>query len=176
MSEEPGRYDAGGPGHGCARSRELIRMLRLQPHPEGGHYREVFRAAEQVQPQDGRPARSGLTSIYFLLARGEFSRWHRVASSEAWHHHEGGELELLVAPPSFERVASVRLGRVSEGVRPSYALPPGWWQAARPLGDYALCGCDVGPGFDFADFSFLRDEPRLAARLASLDPAAASLL
>ena len=158
------------------RAAELIRTLRLQPHPEGGHYREVFRAADRVQPDDGRPQRSGLTSIHFLLAEGEFSRWHRVASSEAWHWYEGGELELLVAPPDFEQVARVRLGRTDGTVRPSYTLPPGWWQAARPRGDYALCGCTVGPGFDFADFSFLRDERALADRLRALDPAAAALL
>lgn len=158
------------------RAAELIGILRLQPHPEGGHYREVFRAAERVRPADGRPDRSGLTSIYFLLARGEYSRWHRVASSEAWHWYEGDELELTVAPPSFEQVARVRLGPARGDVRPSYTLPPGWWQAARPLGAYALCGCSVGPGFDFADFSFLRDQAELAERLRVLDPAAAALL
>jgi predicted cupin superfamily sugar epimerase len=158
------------------RARELIAALRLQPHPEGGHYRETFRAAERVQPQDGRPPRSGLTSIYFLLARGEFSRWHRVASSEAWHHYEGDDLELLVAPPRLDSVARIRLGRTGGLIRPAYTLPPGWWQAARPLGDYALCGCNVGPGFDFADFDFLRDQAPLAQRLAVLDPALASFL
>ena len=158
------------------RAAELIETLRLQPHPEGGHFREVFRAAERVQPDDGRPARSGLTSIYFLLARGEFSRWHRVSSSEAWHWYEGDELELAVAAPSFEQVARIRLGTARGNVRPSYTLPPGWWQAARPLGAYALCGCSVGPGFDFADFSFLRDQGTLADRLRALDPDAAALL
>ena len=158
------------------RATALIQALRLQPHPEGGHYREVFRAADRVQPADGRPPRSGLTSIYFLLARGEFSRWHRVASSEAWHWYEGDELELLVAPPSFEQVARIRLGTTRDAVRPAYTLPPGWWQAARPLGAYALCGCTVGPGFDFADFSFLRDQADLADRLRAIDPPAAALL
>lgn len=158
------------------RATELIQILRLQPHPEGGHYREIFRAAERVQPDDARAPRSGLTSIYFLLARGEFSRWHRVSSSEAWHWYEGEELELMVAPPSLEQVARIRLGSTQGVVRPSYTLPPGWWQAARPLGAYALCGCSVGPGFDFADFGFLRDQPALADRLLALDPAAAALL
>jgi len=158
------------------RAAELIGTLRLQPHPEGGHFREVFRAADRVRPDDGRPPRSGLTNIYFLLRAGEFSRWHRVSSSEAWHWYEGDELELIVAPPRFEQVARVRLGRADDSVRPAYTLPPGWWQAARPLGAYALCGCTVGPGFDFADFSFLRDDAALTQRLRALDPAAAGLL
>lgn len=168
MSREAGRYEG--------RAAELIAHLRLQPHPEGGHFREVFRAAGRVQPQDGRPLRSGLTSIHFLLARGDISRWHRVTSSEAWHYYEGDGLELLVAPPSLEQVARIHLGRTGGDIRPSYTLPPGWWQAARPLGAYALCGCSVGPGFDFADFSFLRDDERLSARLAILDPDAVGLL
>ena len=158
------------------RAAELIGTLRLQPHPEGGHYRETFRAAEQVRPDDGRPARSGLTNIYFLLRAGEFSRWHRVDSSEAWHWYEGDVLELHVAPPRFDHVARIRLGRADGVVRPSYTLPPGWWQAARPVGDYALCGCTVGPGFDFADFHFLRDDTALADRLRALDGVAAALL
>lgn len=158
------------------RAAELVALLRLQPHPEGGHYREIYRAADRVQPADERPARSGLTSIHFLLARGECSRWHRVTSSEAWHWAEGDELELLVAPPRFDSVARVRLGRASSTVRPSYVLPPGWWQAARARGAYALSGCTVGPGFDFADFSFLRDDVALADRLRALDGDAATLL
>ena len=155
---------------------ELIETLRLQPHPEGGHYREIYRAAEKVQPDDGRPLRSALTTIHFLLMRGEFSAWHRVASSEAWHWYEGEPLELVIAPPAFDRVARVRLGPTSADSRPSYTLPPQWWQAARPLGSHALCGCNVGPGFDFADFTFLRDEPSLVARLQALDLEAATLL
>lgn len=158
------------------RARELIALLNLQPHPEGGHYRETYRAAELVQPADGRAARSALTSIYFLLARGEFSRWHRVASSEAWHWYEGDELELLIAPPSFDEIIRVRLGRVGMGVQPSYALAAGWWQAATAVGEYSLCGCSVGPGFDFADFSFLRDDARLSEKLRAMDAEAARLL
>jgi predicted cupin superfamily sugar epimerase len=158
------------------RAAELIELLRLQPHPEGGHYREVYRAADRVQPQDGRSPRSALTNIHFLLVRGEASRWHRVSSSEAWHWHEGEELELLVAPPRLEQVARIRLGPVTAIVRPSYTLPPGWWQAARPLGAHALCGCSVGPGFEFADFAFLRDDELLAARLREIDADAATLL
>lgn len=158
------------------RAAELVATLRLQPHPEGGHYREIYRAAETVRTGDARPARSALTTIHFLLGAGEFSAWHKVASSEAWHWYEGDELELIVAPPDLDRIARVVLGRTAGNTRPSYTLPPHWWQAARPLGAYALCGCNVGPGFDFADFAFLRDQPALLARLQALDPAAARLI
>jgi predicted cupin superfamily sugar epimerase len=163
--------------HGMhARASQLITSLRLAPHPEGGHYREVFRSADRVQPADGRPLRSALTNILFLLAAGEGSRWHRVTSDEVWHCYEGEGVELLVAPPRLEQVARIALGKASATTRPAYTIPAGWWQAARPLGSYALVGCTVAPGFDFADFSFLRDDAELAARLATLDPDSTTLL
>lgn len=158
------------------RAAELITLLRLQPRPEGGFYREVYRAAARVRPDDGRAARSALTNIHFLLARGGFSRWHRVSSSETWHWHEGSELELWVAPPDLREVARVRLGRAAVDVRPCYTLPPGWWQAARPAGEYVLVSCSVGPGFEFEDFGFLRDDATLVERLGGLDPEAVALL
>ena len=71
------------------RAQDLIRTLRLQPHPEGGHYREIFRSPHEVQPADGRKPRSAITTIDFLLQSGEFSAWHRVASDEVWHLLEG---------------------------------------------------------------------------------------
>lgn len=158
------------------RAAELIATLRLAPHPEGGHFREVFRSADRVQPGDERPPRSALTGIFFLLRGGEASRWHRVSSDEAWHYYEGEGLELLVAPPPMDRVARVTLGPVTSGRRPAYTIPAHWWQAARPLGAYALVGCNVAPGFDFADFSFLRDQEALAQRLAAIDAPAAAYL
>ena len=159
-----------------ARAAELISTLRLAPHPEGGHYREVFRSADRVQPADGRPPRNALTNILFLLRAGEGSRWHRVTSDEVWHYYEGDGLELLVSPPGLEQVARIALGRAAADTRPAYTVPAGWWQAARPLGSYAFVGCTVAPGFDFADFSFLRDDAALAARLATIDPDDSSLL
>src|SRR4029453_13929286 len=91
------------------RPAELIALLQLQPHPEGGHYREVFRSPHAVQPGDARPRRCALTSIDFLLARGQFSAWHRVASDEAWHLLEGGSLRLWLMPPACDRVEAVVL-------------------------------------------------------------------
>ena len=145
------------------RAAELIALLQLQPHPEGGHYREFFRAASSVAPGDGRPSRSALTSIDFLLARGQFSAWHRVASDEVWHLLEGGPLRLWLLPPSLDRIESVTLAPVSATTQPRFTVPANWWQAAEPLGDFAYVGATVAPGFDFADFSFLRDDAQALA-------------
>ena len=151
------------------RAAELIRQLGLQPHPEGGHFREVFRSAGTVQPGDARAPRSALTTIDFLLAHGERSAWHRVRSDEVWHLLEGGPLGLWLMSPALDTVEAVTLGRVDgRGATPRHAVPAGWWQAAEPLGPYAYAGATVGPGFDFADFAFLRDDAAASARLAAL--------
>ncbi|SHM65042.1 cupin domain-containing protein [Rhizobacter sp. OV335] len=144
-------------GHVHPRAAELIALLQLQPHPEGGHYREFFRSEASVAPAGGRPSRSALTSIDFLLGRGQFSAWHRVASDEVWHLLEGGPLRLWLMPPSLARIESVTLAPVSAATQPRFTVPAQWWQAAEPLGEFAYVGATVAPGFDFADFSFLRD-------------------
>ena len=151
-----------------ARVDALIRDLSLAPHPEGGWYREIFRSTATVRPPDGRGDRSALTTIFFLLPSGEISRWHRVRSDEVWHLYEGGPLELTVAPPDLGRLDRIVLSAALDGDGPVHTVPAGWWQTARPLGDYALTGCTVGPGFDFADFTFLDDDPDAAARLRRL--------
>lgn len=92
------------------RAQELISQLGLQPHPEGGHFREFFRSPHGVMPDDGRPRRSALTSIDFLLQQGEFSAWHRVRSDEVWHLLEGGPLRLWCVPPSLDHLELVTLG------------------------------------------------------------------
>lgn len=153
-----------------ARIEALIGRLQLAPHPEGGWYREIFRSAAAVHPQDGRGDRPALTTIFFLLAGGEISRWHRVTSDEVWHLYEGGPLELTVAPPAADRIDRIVLAPALEADGPMHTVPASWWQTARPLGDYALMGCTVGPGFDFADFSFLRDEGELVERLTATAP------
>jgi predicted cupin superfamily sugar epimerase len=137
------------------RPTDLIAQLALQPHPEGGHYAETFRSTAQVHPDDGRSARSALTAIYFLLESGAFSAWHQVRSDESWHWYEGEPLELFMAPAAGGEIRTVRLGALAHGGVPQCVVPAGWWQAARPTGAYALVGCTVGPGFDFADFVLL---------------------
>ncbi len=140
-----------------ARVAELVAQLQLAPHPEGGWYRETFRSEASVRRSADGAARRGLTNIHFLLAAGQVSHWHRVASDEAWHHHEGGALELLSFPPDASTLQRVVLGATAG--RWAHVVPAHWWQSARPLGAYALVGCTVGPGFDFADFVLMSDLP-----------------
>ncbi|QBK04287.1 cupin domain-containing protein [Hylemonella gracilis] len=160
------------------RVQALIDRLGLQPHPEGGYYREVFRSGEQIRRGDGA-SRSALTTIFFLLPQGAVSRWHRVrGADEVWHHYEGGLLELRVLPPGQRQVRGWLLGPVGVSasataaeadVLPVRTVPADAWQAARCLGDYALVGCTVGPGFDFADFTLASDLPPGSCP-GSLDP------
>ena len=140
---------------------QLIRRHGLQPHPEGGWYRELHRSPESVHRQDGQ-RRAALTAILFLLPQGEISRWHRVShADETWHHAGGAALELVSLPPlggdlRRQRLASALIDDDSE---PLAIVPAGWWQAARSLGAWSLMSCCVGPGFEFADFTLLRDLP-----------------
>jgi predicted cupin superfamily sugar epimerase len=152
------------------RAAELIATLGLAPHPEGGYFREIWRAGLGVEPGDRRGARSALTTIYFLLSAGAVSRWHRVRSDEVWHHYEGAPLELVLVRKEGQQLARVRLGPLSDGQAPVHCVPADTWQAARSLGAYTLVGCTVGPGFDFADFELLRDRPDLADALCGALP------
>lgn len=151
------------------RASELIGLLRLEPHPEGGHFVETFRSSLIVTPGDSRGSRAALTVIYFLLVQGSFSRWHRVASDEAWHWYEGEPLELFIAPPDTGVVQSLLLGPLSGHVAPQQIVPAGYWQAARCSSAYTLVGCSVGPGFEYSDFTLLsslqeHERPRLTPR------------
>jgi predicted cupin superfamily sugar epimerase len=136
---------------------EIIRLLDLKPHPEGGHYRQTFRdPLTYPPPQAGEgsveAARAASTAIYFLLARGERSHWHRVDAVEIWHWHAGAPLalEIAAAPGQRERI---KLGNdLAAGERPQGIVPAHAWQAARSLGDWTLIGCTVAPGFEFATF------------------------
>jgi predicted cupin superfamily sugar epimerase len=133
-------------------SRAIVQALGLAPHPEGGFYRETYRAPLAVRAPQGERAAS--TAIYFLLPGGSFSALHRVRSDEHWHHYDGDPLALHTIDPQAEAHAVVLLGRdIARGERPHHVVPAGVWQAAVPQGTrYALCGCTVAPGFDFADF------------------------
>lgn len=139
------------------RADELIALLQLEPHVEGGYFRRDFCADGKVQPLDGRGTRHGFSSIYYLLTEGTHSRWHRVLSDEAWHYYEGAPLALLMVPPVGGDVVQVALGPVSVHARPQHVVPAGWWQAAYTLGEFTLAGCSLGPAFDYADFVLLAD-------------------
>jgi predicted cupin superfamily sugar epimerase len=158
------------------RAARLIATLGLAPHPEGGRFREIHRSTAFVRPGDSRGDRPALTVIYFMLAAGEMSRWHRVASDETWHFHEGAALELLVADPAFAGVTTGRLGPLDEDTQPVRVVPAGQWQAARCTGDYALVSCTVAPGFEFADFSMLRDDADAAGLIRRRQPDMAAFL
>ncbi len=165
--------DARPPG----RIDQLVAGLELLPHPEGGHFRETFRSASEVLTVPDRQRRVGLTTIYFLLARGEQSRWHRLGSAdEAWHHYEGAPLELVWLDAGMLRCNEVTLGPLAEGGQPVAVVPAGCWQAARSTGEYTLVGCTVGPGFEFDDFSFLADVPEEEAVVRSRFDRYASLI
>jgi predicted cupin superfamily sugar epimerase len=124
---------------------DLIRLLDLKPHPEGGHFREMFRDSRTV---DG--GRAASTAIYFLLARGERSHWHRVDAVEIWHYYAGAPLMLEIA--NGQRTAMTLGPDIAAGQRPQGVVPAGAWQAAKSLGDWTLVGCTVAPGFQFAGF------------------------
>jgi predicted cupin superfamily sugar epimerase len=126
---------------------EIIRLLDLKPHPEGGHFRETFR---DPGTNGGRAAS---TAIYFLLARGERSHWHRVDAVEVWHYYAGAPLVLEMAADEAGPVRRMKLGPdIAMGERPQGVVPAGHWQAAESLGDWTLVGCTVAPGFEFANF------------------------
>jgi predicted cupin superfamily sugar epimerase len=125
-------------------AQDLIRLLDLKPHPEGGHFRETFR--------DVGASRAASTAIYFLLARGERSHWHRIDAVETWHWYAGAPLALDIArqPGRIERLT---LGcDLAAGERPQAIVPAHAWQAAASFGDWTLCGCTVAPGFEFSGF------------------------
>ncbi len=152
------------------RARSLIERLDLRPHPEGGYFTEVYRSDSTVLPNDDRSERPSLTSVHFLLPRGDFSGWHVVRSDEVWHFYEGDSLELLVIDPNTMSLSRRRLGPVGDGQGPVEVVPAGHWQAARTLGDYTLVGCTVGPGFVFEDFRLLRDDEVEGSKLRAAFP------
>jgi predicted cupin superfamily sugar epimerase len=125
----------------------VIDQLDLRPHPEGGHYRETFRH----DPGDG--TRGAGTAIYFLLAAGERSHWHRVDADEIWHFHAGAPLRLELAAPDGGPRAPLVVGiDLAGGEEPQRRVPTGWWQAASSLGDWTLVSCTVSPAFTFEGF------------------------
>ena len=133
-----------------------IEQLHLEPHPEGGYFREIYRSPLTLEhPGVDGARRCGSTLIYFLLADRDFSAFHRVrASDEVWHLYGGGPLEVHTIETASGRYARQDLSHDLERGEPVAVVPAGCWQAARlaPGAAFAFCGCTVAPGFDFADF------------------------
>lgn len=144
------------------RAEEVIRLLDLKPHPEGGFYRETFRDSRTV---DGR---SVSTAIYYLLGTGDVSEWHRVDAAEVWHFYAGAPLVITVSENGHDASAHHLGPDLARGQRPQFVAPAGWWQTATSLGAWSLVGCTVAPGFDFAGFELAppdwRPMPRPAGR------------
>ena len=125
---------------------EIIALLGLEPHPEGGHFRETWRAA--APPGE----RAAGTAIYYLLEAGEISRWHRVDADEMWHWYAGSPLALSLSPDG-RATETLHLGpNLASGERPQLLAPAGAWQSAESLGPWTLVGCTVSPGFIFETF------------------------
>ena len=127
--------------------QDIIRHLRLTPHPEGGWYRETWVA----QGKEGE--RAAGTAIYYLLEEGQRSHWHRIDSTELWHFHAGAPLRLSLAATDAGPVVMNLLGAdLANGQQPQRIVPAGHWQSAEPLGGWSLVGCTVSPGFLFKHF------------------------
>lgn len=146
----------------------VIEKLNLKPHPEGGHYRQVFKDTLNVAINDSTSRnRSALTDIYFLLANGENSRFHRVKQSEIWHFYSGAPLVLYDISEDLQTLEIVELGK---DLNFKYAVKANHWQAASTTGEFSLVGCTVAPGFEFEDFALLGESGDLATQTSKKYP------
>jgi len=134
-------------------ANEIIRLLSMNAHPEGGHYAETYRT-----PSEDRAAS---TAIYYLLQADEISAWHRVDADEHWLWHAGGPLALTLSPPDGKGARAQTLGSdLRAGQRPQVTVPANHWQTAKSLGAWTLVSCVVAPGFEFAGFELAPDDWR----------------
>jgi predicted cupin superfamily sugar epimerase len=130
-----------------ATAADIIAGLELKPHPEGGYYRETFRDV-----RTDAQGRAMSTAIYYLLAHGHRSHWHRIDAVEIWHYYSGAPLTLQIANEGCP-VHTITLGPdIAAGQRPQAIVPAAAWQAAESTGDWTLVGCSVAPAFEFAKF------------------------
>ena len=132
-------------------AKDIIAALGLAPHPEGGFFRETWRA-------DG-PGRAAGTAIYFLLRGEDDNRWHQVDAAEIWHFYAGAPLILSLSETDEGPAVDHMLGAdLQQGECPQVIVPPGFWQKARCTGDYTLVGCTVSPGFEFDHFKIAPED------------------
>ncbi|HET9278369.1 MAG TPA: cupin domain-containing protein [Flavitalea sp.] len=137
---------------------ELIKQLNLEPHPEGGYYRQTYRSTEYINrttlPDRFAGDRAISTAIFYLLQQGDFSAFHRIKSDECWHFYSGGALVIHIIKHNGDYL-HVKLGKnIREGENFQYVVPAEAWFAVEPAPEtgFALTGCTVAPGFDFSDF------------------------
>ncbi len=147
---------------------QIIRVLALEPHPEGGHYRRIY--ASQLQVECHGVARPALTAIQFLLCRGERSRWHRVDADETWHWQRGGIVQLQTYDPVSQQLSSLVLGDPKSDHDPALlVVPAGQWQRAWSESAFALVACTVSPGFVWEGFALLDAAPEVERQLHALN-------
>ncbi len=125
---------------------QIISLLDLKPHPEGGYFRETF------GDTNDKNHRAHSTAIYFLLKAGEVSHWHRVDAAEVWHWYAGAPLKLQQAEDNAPIKTEILGNDLFKNQKPQIVVPAHSWQSARSLGDYTLVGCTVAPGFTFDGF------------------------
>jgi predicted cupin superfamily sugar epimerase len=145
---------------------DLIKLLKLKPHPEGGFFRETYRSDEVIKSLPDRyngPSRNTGTSILFLLKGNQFSAFHKLLSDEIWHFYEGSKLKLFIIDPTGNLLTPVLGSDISKGEQYQFTVPHNCWFSARPLDPkgYSLLGCTVAPGFDFSDFQLADREELL---------------
>ena len=129
-------------------ANQIIEFLQLQPHPEGGWYKQTWKS------EDTLSGRASGTSIYFLLKAGEISHWHKIDSVEIWHYYDGSPLILRIANEENTEIATKILGpNLAKSQSPQILVNKNLWQSAETTGDYTLVGCTVSPGFEFSKFT-----------------------
>jgi predicted cupin superfamily sugar epimerase len=156
-------------------AQELVTRLDLKRHPEGGYFRETYRAALTLGAEGLAPrfsgARNASTAIYYLLAAGDRSRFHRIRADEVWHFYAGDPLQVVELTETGDVQITVLGTDFAAGQVPQHVVPAGRWFGSCPApgSAYSLVGCTVAPGFDFADFEMaerhqlLRDYPTAAS-------------
>lgn len=153
------------------RALELINKLQLTKHPEGGYYKEVFRSDVRVYSEKIKAHRQAMTDIYFLLPKGEVSKFHNVIHDEIWHFYEGDPIKLHITDEKGHNYESSILGKKNASViNYKFTVKGEYWQAAETMGDYSLVGCTVGAGFDFEDFKLLDRESEMSSTICQNNP------
>jgi len=160
--------------------QQLVDQYNMQPHPEGGYYKETYRSSGLIPktalPETFTGDRNFATAIYFLLEQGNFSAFHKIKSDECWHFYAGQTLEVFVIMPNGD-LETVQLGsNMQNNETFQYTVPANCWFASRPHADtvFSFVGCTVAPGFDFADFelanadALIETYPQHAAVIRSL--------